>query len=381
MTASPPIALMLPGLHRVRRRSAAGIVEYWYAWRGGPQILKVEAGSEALLARRVAAAMPAAIEAYQASRRPSGENKFLFGLITRYLQMLAEDTRLADVTKSDRRRHLERARTDLGEMELRALESRRARKVLIDWRDEHKATPKTADDLLAAVSMVLQWAVDRGELDRNPVADFPRIYRVDRADIIWEPQHLATLLPHAAADLSHAVRLAALSGLRLGDLITVPWSAVGQHAIVWQTSKSRKRRTIVIPITTELRALLAEIPRRDCVTVLSSSWKRPWTSAGLESAMRRAKVDAHKAAIEAGREASGIEHLRIHDLRGTAATNFIRAGIDLNDVATILGWNRGRVEEIARRYVTGEEIGLAIVQRLRRNAAGTKAVNRPVNTA
>jgi len=39
------------------------------------------------------------------------------------------------------------------------------------------------------------------------------------------------------------------------------------------------------------------------------------------------------------------------------------------------------VEEIAARYVTAQEIGLAMVERLRRNAARTKAVNRASKTA
>jgi integrase len=198
---------------------------------------------------------------------------------------------------------------------------------------------------------------------------------VNRADVIWEPQHLATLYPHCAEELNHSVRLAALTGLRLGDLIKLPRSAVGEHAIVWQTGKSRGRRTVVIPLTPQLAALLKEIPERDSVTILNSARKRPWTEPGLESALRRAKLDAAAAARErAGDDQakSGIEHLRFHDLRGTAATNFIRAGLDLSDIATILGWKKTKVEEIAARYVTAQEIGLAMVERLRRNARSRK---------
>jgi len=47
----------------------------------------------------------------------------------------------------------------------------------------------------------------------------------------------------------------------------------------------------------------------------------------------------------------------------------------------ILGWSKGKVEQIAARYVTAEEIGLAMVTKLRRNTAKTKSVNRPVNPA
>lgn len=54
----------------------------------------------------------------------------------------------------------------------------------------------------------------------------------------------------------------------------------------------------------------------------------------------------------------------VHDLRGTAATHYILAGLPLDDVATILGWELRRVTEIARCYVTGEAIGMGMIARL-----------------
>jgi integrase len=344
------------------------VTEFWYAWRGGPQILRASAKSDFLLMAEIERLLPAAVSAYEEARRPQ-DKRFLYGLITRYLQS-PEFEALGERTKKDRRKFLDRARRDLGEMELRALEARSARHFLIQWRDGFRRTPKTADELLGAVGVVLQWAADRGEIRDNPVKDFPRIYRSDRADVIWTAENLAEIKPHCAPELDHAIRLAALSGLRLGDLIEVTWSAVGEHAIIWQTNKSRRRRTVVVPIYDELRALLAEVPRTNSVTILNSARGRPWTESGLESALRRARLDAKAAAAEQGL-AYGLEGLRFHDLRGTAVTNFVRAGIDLGDVATIVGWKKARVEEIAARYVTAEAIGMAIVEKLRRNKAQT----------
>jgi integrase len=364
----------LPGIHRVRRpRADGGVAEYWYAWRGGPRILYAAAASDLLLDQEIARSFPQAANAYARhhAERKTPDRVSLYGLITRYLQS-AEFARAAPRTRKDRRTLLDRVRNDLGEMELRALEARGARAALLAWRDRYASTPKTADELAGVASKVMQWAVDRGELQLNPLAGFPRLYRVNRAEAVWEASHLTTLLAHTAPEFTWVVRLAALSGLRLGDLIRLPWSAVGEHAIVWQTGKSRGRTTAVIPIYDELRQLLAEIPRTDSPTILNSARGRAWTAPGIESAFRRAKLDAAQRARDVTGEAiarSGIEHLRFHDLRGTAATNFIRAGLELDDVATILGWVKVRVEQIAARYVTGEEIGLAMVQRLRQAKA------------
>lgn len=131
---------------------------------------------------------------------------------------------------------------------------------------------------------------------------------------------------------------------------------------------------MVIPIYPELQPPLSKIPRGASPTILNSARKRAWTEPGLESAMHRAKLDADAAG------GASIRHLRFHDLRGTAATNVVRAGLDLHEVATILGWSKTKVEQIAARYVTAEEIGLSMVEKLRRNAQETGSVKRPVKS-
>ena len=367
MPASMRIPDMLPGVHRVRKKRAdGGLTVFWYAWRGGPQILRASAVTEAELAREVAKAFPAAATAYQAERAPKSDTRFLYGLITRYLST-PDFANLAPRTQRDKRKFLDMAREKYGQLEIKALEARGARSMLLAWRDEKADRPKTADEMLGALSSVLTWAADRGELRQNPVAEFPRLYRCNRAEMVWTPQDLERVRPHCASELWHAIQLAALTGLRLGDLIALTWASVGDHAITRQTNKSRGRKTAVVPITPETRAVLDSIPRHESVTVLNSARRRPWSPPGLESALRRAKIDA------------GITGLRFHDLRGTAATNFVRAGLPLDEVATVLAWEKHRVEEIAARYVTAEVIGLAMVERLRQNRSATETVNRAVN--
>jgi integrase len=368
---------MLPGLHRVKKRKAGQVTEYWYAWRGGPQILKVSARGDDELARLIAAAAPAAITAFREAGSNNADKVTLFGLITRYLIAL-EAMPGAPRTKSDLRKYLDKVREGLGKMEIRALESKRARHVLITWRDKHKATPKTADELLGALSKVIAWAVDRGEVSANPIESVEGLYTPpDRSEIIWEAHHLELLLAHTTPAFANLVQLAVHTGIRLGDIRKLTWSAVGDDAIVFQTGKSNRKRTVVIPITDPLRDILAAIPRGDSVTVLNSSRGRPWTEAGAESAIQTAKRKAlEKVQEQQGAEAkTGIEHLRIHDMRGTAATNFmVHGGLEDDDIAVILGWKRETVGEIRRRYISGQAIGLAIVRRMRENKA--RAQNR-----
>ncbi len=187
-------------------------------------------------------------------------------------------------------------------------------------------------------------------------------------DYEWEPHHLQTILAHADPPIAAAIRLAAVTGLRKNDLLALPWWAVKENAIVWQTGKSRGRKSVVLPITVAVRDVLDSLERGACPTVLATSEGEPWTppGRGLDSGVQRARDSADAAARDHGGPdaTAGLEGLRFHDLRGTAATNYILAGLPLDDVATILGWELKRVKEIARRYVTGEAIGLGMIARL-----------------
>jgi integrase len=352
---------MLPGVHKVRVRLATGRAEYWYAWRGGPRILACKAKTAEDLARMVDAAAPAAIAQFKVLVQPPSADAFVSGLITKFLDSPAY-LGLGATRRSDLSRYLDAARTGVGTMPLEALASAGTRKVLLDWRDKFKATPCTADNRLGALAQVLAWAKKDGLITVNPLEEWPRIYKVDRADIIWTKPDLIRLLTGADADFRRAVLLAAFTGLRLGDLVKVTWANVGKDAITLATSKSNGKRVVVIPITPKTRAILKQIGRKDVGTVLTHSRGKPWTGWGLQTAMQRAK----------NRPGQDIEGLRFHDLRGTAATHFIRAGLPMADVATIMGWAPAQVEAIARRYVTSEAVAAGMLERLRKNKGGAR---------
>lgn len=349
---------VLPGAHRVRVTLARGRVgEYWYASRGGPRILHATAASDAALAREVDRLTPEAIKQFQALSGRSPSRQFIPGLIALYLDS-PEFAKLAARTKKDLRRALDVARIDLAELEVKALEGAGVRRDLLAWRDGYADHPKTADGYLGALALVIGWAHKRGEIPAHPLQNWPRIYTVDRADVIWTKPDLIKLLKGADPDFRRAVLVATFTGLRLGDLVRLTWADVGADAITLATSKSRGKRVAIIPITPKLSAVLKQIGRKDVGAVLTHSRGKPWTGWGVQTAMQRAKTER------------GIKGLRLHDLRGTAATHLVRCGLPLADVASALGWAPAKVEAIARRYVNAEAIAAGMLARIRQNKAG-----------
>jgi integrase len=170
--------------------------------------------------------------------------------------------------------------------------------------------------------------------------------------------------------MAYAARLAALTGLRRGDLLKLSWVHVSKFAIDLKTGKSRGRKTVTIPITGELRALLDSIPKI-ATTVLTSSNKRPWTGDGFGSSW-------WKLIQVAGLRDKG---LRFHDFRGTAATRLFLAHLTLREIAQILGWSEDRVEKIIDRYVKRDEILKDRIRRMEEHAAASNTAGLPPTSA
>ncbi|MCP2680365.1 tyrosine-type recombinase/integrase [Maricaulaceae bacterium NA33B04] len=191
-----------------------------------------------------------------------------------------------------------------------------------------------------------------------------KLYKCNRSSVIWTDEEVGNVCGVSSPQLAWTIRLEALTGMRTGDLISVPWSAVRENCIDWRTSKNKV--DIFIPLTEEIRSLLNEIPKV-AATIVTNTKGTPWTDSGLKTMFGRAKKDA------------GIDGKHFHDLRGTAATKLCLAGLTDTEIAAIIGWQPTRVAEIRARYVNRDMIIQGVIDRIKDNEDRTRTVNRGVN--
>jgi integrase len=203
---------------------------------------------------------------------------------------------------------------------------------------------------MQVLSRVLACAVEKGKLAGNPCEGIKHLYTGDRREIVWIDSDLEVIKKFCSADVARAIDLAAHTGLRLGDLLRLSWSHIGDDAIVIATGKSKQQREAIIPLYDGLKAVLAGIPKRS-TTILTNSRGRPWKRDGFSTAFNRAKI----AAGFADRD------LHFHDLRGTAATHFYTAGLSERVIAEIMAWDEDHVAKIIRRYVGRSAATKAII--------------------
>jgi len=193
-----------------------------------------------------------------------------------------------------------------------------------------------------------------------------KLHKSNRSAIIWTDDEIDKVCEHASEQLQWTIRLEALSGMRTGDLVTVPWSAVQSNRIQVRTSKNEVY--VDIPITSDLELLLSQIPKV-ATTIVTNTKGHPWTKDGLKTMWGRAM------------KKSGVKGKHFHDLRGTAATKLCLIGLNDNQIAAIIGWKPGRVAEIRARYVDREVIVQGVIDQIEENKDRTKTVNRGVNRA
>ncbi|MBZ9985713.1 tyrosine-type recombinase/integrase [Mesorhizobium sp. BH1-1-5] len=320
------VMVELMGLHTVKAKGKV----YYYAWRGGPAI-KGEPGT------------PAFQDSYNeaiASRAAPDGSKFSASII-RY-RASADYKKLAESTRRNWGPWLDRIADHFGALSVRQFDRpEKIRPRIRSWRAKYAETPRAADYGMQVLSRVLSFEVDRGAIASNPCEGIKQLYSGSRSEIIWTDADIARLKAVCSKEVAFAVDLAAHTGLRVGDLIRLSWSHVGEDAITITTGKSKHRREAVIPLYDALRDVLARIPRRSPV-ILTSSKGRPWTKEGLGSSFREAKKEAWPEG----------ENLHFHDLRGTACTKFYIASLTEREIAEMMAWEEETVSRIIRRYVS-----------------------------
>lgn len=357
--------LHLPDMHRVQKPlRTGGWVVYLYAHRGGPQIARLEGATRSAceaLERERAAEITAAYAVARSQKRTASSR--MSDLIFAYKSAPDGLLRLKASTAREWRRHLDKITEDFGDMPIQALEAKGARRMFLDWRDKMAELPRKADYRMQVLRRVLSWSLDRDLIKKNPVLGIEGLYRVDRSDVIVEDHELTAILRNASPAGRDLIALAALTGMRRGDLVGLKWSHVEANCIRMETAKSKRR--IIVPLLQEAQILLSELRqkreqllREDRVPpahVLLTQHGTAWTKDGPTQAFIRAA------------KASGIDK-NLHDLRGTAATRFVAAGLSDDEVADILGWEPNRVRAVRRYYVDHERVAQSVIERLERSS-------------
>lgn len=355
-------------------RPGKPITWYVYAFKNGPLVMKAVQPKKPSL---TAEAHAKVADAIQAANSPDPTT--LLSLIHDW-RAAPEWKGLAANTRSTWSVQLDQIEARWGDKPISVWDDHRMIAKVVKWRDERAATPRSADMGIGVLRQLLKFGRLRGRVRLNVAEGIPHLYKGgNRADIIWseadiEAFRLAAIKANRPA-LYDGLRLAALTGLRLGDLVSLTWDHLGEIAIIKTAlKKSRgKRRKAIVPLTEALEELLVELrtrKRKDGVnTVLVNERGASWTASGFGGSgsfgLIRAKANiVHIEEDDDGQTVERSKHL--HDVRGTFCTLLLtECGLTDEDAARIMAWSPTRVAKIRSAYVDSAAVVISLAERMR----------------
>lgn len=317
----------LKGINTVRKKRADGSIAVYYYHRATKTPLPGKPGAPEFVAA-----------IHEAEKAMLDRHAGTMNGLIRYYTLSPEFAQRAESTKREYRRILTKVEKEFGDMPVAALDDPRIRRELLEWRAKIAAESgnREADNRLSIISAMLTWAKDNAHVTHNHIAGFKRLYKSNRADAIWLPEHISAFIKVAPVELQRALVLALHTGQRQGDILALAWSNYDGTHLDLRQSKTGAR--VEIPCTSALRSML-DAMKRESAVILTTKTGRPWTPYHFRHAWKAVASDA------------GIDGLHFHDLRGTAITMLAEAGCTLPEIAAITGHSLRTVSSILEKYL------------------------------
>ncbi len=189
--------------------------------------------------------------------------------------------------------------------------------------------PYIANRTVAVLSRMLNLAAGWGwRTGDNPAARVERFPEAKRRRYLGpgeRPALLAAMAEHGDRQTVNALRMAMLTGCRIGEALAAKWTDFDFDRGVWTKPGATTNRPTdhAVPISPPLRQLLVGIPRKGDYVFPARHGD------GRQTEYRKSWTAICRAA--------GIEDLRVQDLRHSFASEGLAAGLSLPMIGALLG--------------------------------------------
>jgi integrase len=276
-------------------------------------------------------------------------------------EYLAKKTGVAENTRRIEKTNLAHLLPELGRKLVCDIEAKDVARYQQKRLDEG-AAPKTINLEVASLRAILkrcgQWA--RLQTDEDKIDMLETQDDIGRA-ITQEEE--AALMEACGRSRSRSlvpfVTLAIETGARYGVIRTLQWGNVdfASRCLKWGKDKTTAGTGRVIPLSqravTALSFWSTHFPERKPKHYVFPTER--YGAAGDEFGSKVYDIEPSKPigsikeAWEAAKERAGIE-VRFHDLRHTAVSRMLNAGVPIPKVAKIVGWSQATMVRMANRY-------------------------------
>ncbi len=189
-----------------------------------------------------------------------------------------------------------------------------------------KVSDATINRELACLKTMFSKAIEWDRTKLNPAARIKKFREANVQERILEADEMRRLLEAASPELRPILIVALNTGMRKGEILGLRWRDVDfvKAFILIEDSKSGRARKV------PMNALVFD-------TLRGLKRVGEFVFPGMSSQGQAQPQGDVKTAFKSACRRAGIIGLRFHDLRHTAATKMIEAGVDLVTVSRILG--------------------------------------------
>ena len=193
--------------------------------------------------------------------------------------------------------------------------------------------PATINRELTCLKTLFNKAVEWGRIETNPIYLVKKFKEPPAKERILTSAEARKLIENASKAIRPVIIIALHTGMRRGEILGLKWGNVdlARGFIFIEDSKSGRSRKV--PMTPAVLEALRVLPRNSEYVFYNPETKNHIqdVKTAFRKACRLSKKDPEDE------KDPGIEGLRFHDLRHTAASKMIEAGVDLVTVSKILG--------------------------------------------
>lgn len=230
--------------------------------------------------------------------------------------------------------NLKVVRRDLGGVLLRNMSTTQLEAAYDEWIKN--GIPR-ANKLAAILSIVLNKAIGLGIRIVNPVPHMDRVPNPPRK-VTWEPEQVKAFLLTAYSEwtgysIGLIVHMAYEWGQRVGDMRLLTWDALDLDNSRMDLTQSKRGADVHLPISDGLRSILLEQKERFGF----QEYVAPRTKKINNVYSPYAKAKLHMYVNQIKEQAGLPKELTAMDMRRTAITEMVEAGVDITQIKQVSG--------------------------------------------
>ena len=243
--------------------------------------------------------------------------------------------KLKHQTQRDYINNLARACTNIGHIRLKSLKYKDVSSAYDDWLNN--SGTRSANYIATCVSIVLNYSIRYEAIQHNPMSLVTKS-KVKPRKVMWTPDQVRLFLDTAYSDfkwrsIGLIVQMAYELAQRVGDMRLLKWESLDLNRKRMDYEQSKRGADVHLPLSESLNSML----QQQKIDFDFQEYVAPRTETRAGQYTPYTIHEIHRYINEIKEEVNLPSELQARDLRRTAITEMVEAGVDIASIMQVSG--------------------------------------------